>query len=183
MYIFLIILSCLLWTASLYCLCNRQLLAPALSYLAMLSISFAEKNGWQLLPVNNTMLLSWLCMTLVIMFIVMLEPEPVRRQTKGTGYITVGAIAGMVVGLLGFTFSSQISLLYGIMALCTIAGIYLGFLMYTRTPEGAPVAPGSGRFMKYLLAKGFPAAITVIQGGVVLVLLIAEKTSLIHTAL
>ena len=85
----------------------------------------------------------------------------------------IGALVGLAVGLLGFTVSSNISLLYSIMILAVIAGIFLGFLLYTQTPSGRPVGPGSGNFFRYLLAKGFPTAITVMQIGVVLVLIIA----------
>ena len=55
----------------------------------------------------------------------------------------------------------------------TVAGVFLGFLLYTRTPQGAPVNLLSGNFFSYLLAKGFPAAITVMQLGVVLVIALA----------
>ena len=62
------------------------------------------------------------------------------------------------------------------MIVSVIIGIFIGFLMYTRTPDGRPVAPGTGNFFRYLLAKGFPTAITVMQPGVVLVLTIALNT-------
>lgn len=173
MSLFLIIISCLLWIGALFALRGRQILAPALSYAALLVLSFASKNGYPVLPINATILTAWFCMTLVVMFIILLQPEPVRRQTRGTTYMTVGAITGLAVGLLGFTITSSLSLLYAIMILGVIAGIYCGFLLYTKTPEGTPVAPGSGNFFRYLLAKGFPTAITVMQIGVALVLTIA----------
>ena len=173
MTVFLIILSCVLWIAALWTLRGRQILSPALSYAGLLVLSFARSNGYQLLPINATILTSWFCMTLVVMFIVLLQPEPVRRQTRGTAYMTVGALTGLAVGLLGFTFTSRISLLYAVMVLGVIVGIYCGFLLYTKTPDGEPIRPGSGNFFHYLLAKGFPAAITVMQPGVALVLTIA----------
>ena len=175
MAIFFIILSCVLWILSLWLLRGRQVAAPAASFLALVCLSFAEKNGWQLLPINMTMLTGWLCMTLVVMFACYLQPSAVRAQTKGWGYITGGALVGMVVGLLGSSFHMGVSLLYGIMILSTIAGIFLGFLLYTNTPDGRPVAPRSGHFFKYLLAKGFPTAVTVMQAGVALVLLVATQ--------
>ena len=61
------------------------------------------------------------------------------------------------------------------MILATVAGICLGFLLYTNTPDGRPVAPRTGHFFKYLLAKGFPTAVTVMQAGVALVLWVATK--------
>lgn len=173
MYILIIILCALLWLCSLVALHGRQMLAPALSYGALILLSFARKGGYQLLPINTTILMGWFLMTVVVMLIVILQPEAVRRQTRGTVYMIIGAITGMAVGLLGFTFSDNLQLLYGAMIAGVIVGIFCGFLLYTRTPEGAPVAPGSGNFFRYLLAKGFPTGITVMQLGVVLVLTIA----------
>ena len=86
-----------------------------------------------------------------------------------------GGITGLAVGLLGFSISSSITLRYAYMILATIAGIAFGFLLYTNTPSGKPVGPGSGNFFRYLLAKGFPTAITLMMLGVALVLLIAVK--------
>lgn len=173
MYILIIILCALLWLCSLVALHGRQMLAPALSYGALILLSFARKGGYQLLPINTTILMGWFLMTVVVMLIVILQPEAVRRQTRGTVYMIIGAITGMAIGLLGFTFSDNLQLLYGAMIAGVIVGIFCGFLLYTRTPEGAPVAPGSGNFFRYLLAKGFPTGITVMQLGVVLVLTIA----------
>lgn len=81
----------------------------------------------------------------------------------------------LAVGLLGFSISSSLTLRYAYMILATIAGIAFGFLLYTNTPSGKPVGPGSGNFFRYLLAKGFPTAITLMMLGVALVLLIAVK--------
>ena len=173
MTVFLIILACLLFAGSIWALATRIALAPALSYIGLVTLSLATRNGYPLLPINATILTGWFCMTLVVTFAIYLEPVPVRAQTRGMGYMIVGALAGLAVGLLGFTVTGTPSLLYSLMILGVIVGIFLGFLLYTRTPHGAPVGPGSGNFFKYLLAKGFPTAITVMQIGVVLVLLIA----------
>lgn len=175
MTVFLIILAALLWICAIWAAYGRQLIAPALSYLALLAVSFAKSNGYPLLPVNGTILTAWLCMTLVVMLITIMEPEPVRRQTRGMFYIIGGAIVGLAVGLLGFTFTDNLNALYATMVLGVVAGIFFGFLLYTNTPAGRPVAIGSGNFFKYLLAKGFPTAITVMQLGVVLVLVVALK--------
>ncbi|MDE6717476.1 MAG: hypothetical protein K2J70_04705 [Muribaculaceae bacterium] len=173
MALFFIISSCVLWLLSLWLLRVKQISAPFSSFIALVLLSLAERNGWQLLPINTTMLTGWLCMTLVVMFACYLQPVAVRAQTKGWGYMTGGALAGLAVGLLGSSFPLSVSVLYGIMILGVVAGIFFGFLLYTNTPDGRPVAPRSGFFLKYLLAKGFPTAITVMMGGVPLVLLLA----------
>lgn len=170
MAIFLIILSALLWAASGYMLRGRQMVAPVLSFAALLCLSLARRDGYQLLPINLTMLSGWFCMTVVVMFVTYLQPAVLRAQTKGWGYLAGGAVTGMVVGLLGYTVTANVSMLYGLMILGTVVGTILGFLLYVRTPDGKGVAPGSGHFFRYLLAKGFPTAITVMQLGVALTL-------------
>ena len=112
-------------------------------------------------------------MTVVVTTATLLQPVAVRKTRRGMGYIIVGALAGMSVGILGYTVASQVSMLYGIMIAATVAGTFLGFLLYTNTPEGRAINVASGNFFRYLLAKGFPTAITVMQIGVALVLTIA----------
>lgn len=79
----------------------------------------------------------------------------------------------MAVGLLACSFTTSIGILYTSMISGTVAGIFFGFLLYSRTPDGRPVGIGSGHFFQYLLAKGFPTAITVMQIGVAIVLAVA----------
>ena len=61
MTVFLIISCILLWGASLWCLYGRQSIAPALSYMALLVLSFITENGYPVLPLNGTILTGWLC--------------------------------------------------------------------------------------------------------------------------
>lgn len=173
MYIVLIILGCLLWLGAIYTLSSRIVLSAPLSFLALLCISLARRDGVDLLPLNSTLLIGWLCMTLVVTALTAMQPAAVAAQRRGMSYITVGAIAGMAVGLLGVSMTGSLALRYAIMVVGTIAGVFLGFLLYTRTPQGTPVSLSSGNFFSYLLAKGFPAAITVMQLGVVLVIALA----------
>lgn len=170
----LIVLSCILWVAALVFLPTRQILAPVLSFLGLLVLSFATgETGYPLLPINNVILMGWLCMTVVVTLATLMQPAPVISQTRGMGYIIIGGIAGLAIGLLGFTISMSLSMLYAIMIVAVVVGIFFGFLLYTSTPSGRPVNISSGFFFKYLLAKGFPTAITLMQIGIVLVLLIA----------
>jgi len=173
MAVFLIILSCLLWAASIRMLMGRQGIAPVLSWLGLGAISLASRDGYHILPVNGTILTAWLCMTVVVTLVSYLQPEAVRRQTRGMGYIAGGALAGMAVGLLACSFTTSIGILYTSMISGTVAGIFFGLLIYSRTPDGRPVGIGSGPFLQYLLAKGFPTAITVMQIGVAIVLAVA----------
>lgn len=172
----MIILSSLFFVSAMVAVPRRIGMAPALSYIGLLIIGLTTRNGYPLLPVNATILTGWFCMSLVVTLAVMMQPVPVRTQTRGMGYIVIGALVGLAVGLLAFSFASNITFLYSVMIMAVIAGIVLGFLLYTKTPDGRPVSPGSGNFLRYLLAKGFPTAITVMQTGVVLVLIIAVNS-------
>ena len=169
----LIILSCLFWIASLAAAFKKIILSPAFAFIGLLLISFAKKDGFPILPINATILWGWLAMSAIVMVVTLLQPSQMNRSSLGIPYILGGALAGMAVGLLGYTFSSNISLLYGIMVVATAVGVFLGFLFFSRTPAGKGFAPGGGLFLKYLTAKGFPVAISVMQIGVVLVITIA----------
>lgn len=176
MSVFLLIASIIVWVAAIGLLPSRPLFSPALSYLGLLGISFCQTDGISWLPVNNSMLLSWLCITLVVMMATVLQPAAILRQARGMAYIIGGAAVGLAVGLLGFTVSLNISALYAIMVVGVAAGIFLGFLLYSNTPDGRAVGVMSGNFFRYLLAKGFPTAVTVMQIGLVFVLLIYQHS-------
>lgn len=175
MSILLVILSAALWTGALWALVRQITIAPAMSFLGLLLFSLARPDGWPIVPINATIISAWLCMSLVVTFIIYLQPTAVRQQARGMAYMIIGALVGLALGLLAFTITANLSVLYASMIVAVVIGTILGFLLYTNTPDGRPVAPGSGHFFRYLLAKGFPTAITVMQPGVVLVLLIALK--------
>lgn len=175
MSIFLLVASIIVWVASLVMIPSRPLYAPAFSYLGLLGLSFCETNGVPWVPINNNMLISWLCITVVVMLATMLQPMEIRRQTRGMAYMIGGAIVGLALGLLGFTVSAKIGMLYGIMIVAVAVGIFFGFLLYSNTPDGRGVSVSSGNFFRYLMAKGFPTAVTVMQIGLVFVLLIATR--------
>lgn len=175
MSVFLLIVSILFWVAAMISLPSRPVYSPVMSYFGLLCISFCSTDGYSWLPINNNMLFSWLCITLVVMMATVLQPAAIRAQARGMAYIIGGAIVGLAIGLLGFTVSTSISMLYGIMIICTAVGIFFGFLLYSNTPDGRGVGIMSGNFFRYLLAKGFPTAVTVMQIGLVLVLLVARN--------
>lgn len=173
MSVFLLIVSILFWVASIVALPKRPIYAPALSFLGLLCMSFCNSgDGVQWLPINSPMLYSWLSITIVVMIATFLQPVSIRTSSKGMAYIIGGAFVGLAVGLLGYSATTDESMLYGIMAIAVVIGIFFGYLIYSRTPAGRSFWPGSGKFFGYLLAKGFPTAVTVIQIGLIFVLLI-----------
>lgn len=168
-----IILSCLLWAASVWSMWGRQLLAPAFSYIALLALSMARTDGVGLLPINSTMLVWWLSFTVLTMLTTLLSPDAVRQQRRGTIHMTAGAFAGMAVGLTGSTMELSPAAAYAMMILGTAAGVFSGYLVFTRSTAGRAVSLGSGNFFRYFPAKGFPIAVSVMMMGMVFVLLIA----------
>lgn len=179
MSVFIVIISCAVWILSLAVMFRRPLLGPLFSYLALWLLSLARTGGayggasYQLLPINGTILLVWACMTVVVLIATILQPEAIKTQNRGVGYMEGGAIAGLAVGLMAYTFSASLSLLYASMVIGVAAGVFFGYLLFTNTPAGSAVGLRSGRFFNYLLAKGFPIAITVMLPGVACVLALA----------
>lgn len=168
---FLIIISCLLWIGAFISLPKRIIYAPALSYAAMWIISFAKSSdGHYLFPLPNSLIFSWMAITLAVMMVIVLQNPDIRMQSRGIWYMTIGGLAGMMVGLACLTITSIMNLAYALMIIGAAAGIIIGFLLFTRTPQGQLVKPGSGHFFRYLLAKGFPVLITVAQLGIILVI-------------
>ena len=168
MSVLLFIISIIFYLGAILLLFKLQYLAPIISFLGLFFMSMSD-----FLPINATMLLGWLCITLLVSTATYMQPIAIQQQSRGMGYMTIGAIVGMAVGLVAFTSTSMPSMLNGFMILGVIAGTFVGYLMFTNTPEGKQVGIKSGYFYKYLLAKGFPAAITIMQIGISLVIIVA----------
>jgi len=86
--------------------------------------------------------------------------------------MTIGGLAGMAAGLASYGLASAVSLVYGLMVGGVVIGVFFGYLIFTRTPAGAGVNLRSGHFFRYLLAKGFPVAITLMMPGMAAVIAI-----------
>ncbi len=162
-----LILSVICFGASLALIFVRGMLAPVAAFLGLLFMWFSNK-----LPLNSTIIIMWLCMTALVTCVPMLQDPYTRNRRDGIAYITAGAFTGMVVGLLGITFATTPAMLYGIMVVATAVGTFFGYILYTNTPKGKQRNGAEGRSFNYLLAKGFPIAITVMEIGVVFVLLL-----------
>lgn len=174
MSIFLLVASIIVWAASLWFLPSRPLFSPAMSYLGLVGISLCNFPN---VPIPNSMLMSWLCITVVVMMATILQPAAINRQARGMAYIIGGAVVGLAIGLLGFTVATTLTAYYAIMIVAVAVGIFFGFLLYSRTPDGSAIGVMSGNFFRYLMAKGFPTAVTVMQIGLVFVMLIAGSES------
>lgn len=171
MTVLLIILAALLYAAAGVLLFKKELLGPVASFLGLGCVYAAG-----VLPMNMNMLVTWLCLTLVVTGVSAMQPPALMAQTRGMGYITLGSLAGMAVGLLGYTFTAKPGAIYAIMCLGVVVGIFFAYFLFTRTPRGAELGLSRARFVSYLLAKGFPVAIAVMMLGMVLILWIFTRT-------
>lgn len=167
MSVFLLILSILCFAGSLALIFVREVLAPVVAFCGLLLMWLSE-----VVPLNSTIIIMWLGMSAIVTMITMLQSGRKPLSRVGFGYMTAGGVTGMVVGLLGISFATTASMLYGLMMVATIAGVFFGFMLYTNTPHGRMYNMASGRFFGSLLANGFPVGITIAQIGIVLVLMV-----------
>ena len=166
-----IVFSSILFLLSLIFIRWKLVAAPCSAFLGLLVISMAKTpEGYPLLPISSGLILGWLFMAVLVTIVTLCQPKPIRQTKRGMFYFLIGALTGMALGLLGFTFSQTPGILYVIMIVATALGTFIGALMYGSTPEGRKVNVNSGNFFTYLLAKGFPTAISVMQLGTVLVI-------------
>lgn len=167
-----IIFSSLLFLVALACVLYRLEAAPCSAFLGLLIISMARvPEGYPLLPIGNGLILGWLFMAVLVTVVTLCQPAPLRHVRRGMWYYLGGALTGLALGLLGFTFLPSSGARYVFMIVAVAATTFFGGLAYANTSEGKNVGPRSGNFFKYLLAKGFPTAITLMQLGTVLVIL------------
>ena len=115
--------------------------------------------------------LPWVLMGVALAIVAALFARREKTGKKSVKETYMGE--GMALGMLGYSVTSSVALRDSCMALSIAAGIIFGFLLYTYTPQGRQVKPGSGFFVKYLLAKGFPTLVTLMQMGIALVIAIA----------
>lgn len=173
MTIFLIILSCLLWALSVFLLFVRRTFAPAASYVALWVLSLAKSGPYPLLPINNTILIGWLCLTVLVMAATIIQNPVLLAERKGVPYMIVGGIVGVALGLLGF---GSVTAMYSIMVIAVACGVFFAFLIFSNTPAGVNFSFRSGNFYRYLLANGFPIAVTLMMAGIPLVILVAGNS-------
>lgn len=161
----LMIIGIICFAGALWLLFSREVLAPATSLLGLVSVYFSYR-----LPLAPNMVITWVALTVIVMGVSFMQPAAVMAQKRGMGYMTIGAIAGMAVGLISVSATTSLTAQYACMIVGVLAGIFFGFMLFSRTPDAAAVRFPSSRFFSYLAAKGFPLAITIIQPGIVIML-------------
>ncbi len=166
----LLILGIICFAGALWLLFALEVLAPAASLLGLVAVYFSH-----MLPLAPNMVVTWLALTVIVMGVSYLQPRAIMAQNRGMGYMLGGAIAGMAIGLISVSTSGSLTAQYACMIVGVLAGIFFGFFLFSRTPQGQAVSLSSGNFFNYLAAKGFPLALTVIQPGIALMLSLLLK--------
>lgn len=165
-----IIFASILYLLGLFLIPKRLVGAPACCFLGLLILSMGRTpEGYPILPLGNGLILGWLFMAVLVTVLTLCQPAPIRHTNKGMMYYLIGSLTGLAIGLLGFTFTNVAGGRYVMMIVSVAAATFMGGLIYARTPDGAPVGLNSGHFFSYLLAKGFPTAISVMELGTALV--------------
>lgn len=167
------ILSIVCYLAAIAILFRNRFIAPIAAYFGLTAANFIEVDGISWLHLNSNILVFWLLVTVVVMTATVLQPKKVSSDNSGMGYMILGGLTGMVAGLLAYTFSSDLTVLYAIMIAATALGVIFGFILFVNTPAGRDYGFASGQFGRYLCAKGFPTALTIMMLGVPLILIIA----------
>lgn len=132
-------------------------------YVGMLILSLGD-----CIYVTNSSLIFWGAASVLVVINHYLLPPPIRSTGVGVGYISGGALAGLMVGL---TLYNQASLVGG-----AVLGAVLGAIAFSRTASGRVLGFPSLKFFNYLGAKGIPPVVTLSMVGIALASLIAGKT-------
>ena len=113
------------------------------------------------------LLASWGVIVVVVLVIDFLLPSSISRATNGMGYMGVGGLVGLFVGMTGFSLAWAVA--------GAAAGVLLGAFAHTRMPGGKALGFPSSRFFQYLCAKGLPAVVTLGLIGIALLLVVMEQ--------
>lgn len=125
---------------------------------AYMALWCGRLSGYTLFS-DTTMIFWGIAVGLVVINHFML-PAVIRNSSRGLGYISGGALAGMAVGL---TLYRPASVIGG-----AVLGAFLAAIAYTRTSKGVVLEFPTSKFFNYLGAKGLPAVMAASMIGLVL---------------
>lgn len=155
----LLIIAILLAACSLWLSCRPYLPAYMTAYAALWLLKWsgaAQPGSW--------LLTSWGIAAAIVLIIDLAQPRAISKATNGLTYMSVGALAGTMVGLCAVS--------YVWMAVGAVAGTVFGILIYMRTPAGMALGFASPQFFRYIPAKFFPVVVTYCLLGIFALLLI-----------
>lgn len=152
MEIFLLILGILLMASSLYLCVKPHIPAVIASYGGLWVIQWSG-----MLAFPSRMMSYWGVMTVVVIIILSMLPQPLLKTTRGMIHITVASFCGMLIGA---------SMGYAPMIIGSFIGAFAGCLIFSRTPKGVALNFPSSKFVQYFCAKGLPAVVTISLIGI-----------------
>lgn len=115
---------------------------------------------------SDTTMWFWGIAVLLVAVNRFLLPAFVRDSRRGLGYIGIGAIVGMAVGLTMYRAATVIG--------GAAVGAFLAAIAYTRTSRGKTLEFPTSKFFNYLGAKGIPAVVAASMTGLVIAGLIVH---------
>ena len=142
---FLIVLAIILAVVGIIGSVMPGLPGPPLSWLGMLLVYFADKNGGAPDPMSSTVLLVWLGVTVLVSVLDYVIPTGVTRLAGGHKAASTGAMIGLVAGM----FFTPVGVVMG-----ALLGAFLGELMVTDKGVWSAFKAGAGAFLGFILGTG-----------------------------
>lgn len=112
------------------------------------------------MEIPESLLIFWGIAALIALGITYMLPFEVATARLGMGFMTGGALCGMMVGLIA---SSNAGTICG-----SAAGVLLGAIAFSRTRRGVQMEFPSKKFFNYLMAKGLPLVVIMSSAGLVI---------------
>lgn len=151
--ILLFAIACVFIAAGIFLSFKPVFPGAAAAFLGLLLGSF---SGF--VPVASNGLWIWGATAAVAMMLYYIVPSSISRSGKGQSWMSLGALAGCMVGA---AMNSMIAIV-----ISTIVGIAFGALVYSRTRKGAEISSEPRLFLNYVLAKGLPMAVSYSITGI-----------------
>ncbi|MCM1021615.1 MAG: hypothetical protein NC343_05460 [Muribaculum sp.] len=155
----LFIIAIIMAVASLLLSCRPYVPAYIVAYASLWVLRWSD-----MAHPGNWLLASWGIVVAIMLAIELAQPKALTKATNGLVYMSVGALAGTMVGLCAAT--------YLWMVVGAAVGTLFGTLVYMRTPAGEALGFASPQFFRYVPAKFFPTVITYCLLGIFVLLLL-----------
>lgn len=132
----------------------RLRLWASVGALASLWCAMTAIDGMRAWPV----LLFWTIATALVLGIYRLSPGQQRLSALANAYLSGGALAGAVVGMIMTTSAAVI--------IGAVVGVFCGGLAFSRTPDGRGLQFPSADFFTMLVRFGLPAVVVMSMAAI-----------------
>lgn len=151
-----IILTIIFTLLAVYLTIRPYLPAPLAAGLLLVSLYISSPG---LIP--QSVLIGWTCLALAATITDILRPHQISKATNGTVYISVGSLAGMLIGMSMLTHPVMLYTSVG-----ALLGAFVGMLLFGRSNAGRAMHFPSPSFRRYAVAKIVSIAATYAVVGV-----------------